>query len=605
MKSRATASVALVAILALAAVLRFTALGWGLRHEPDWDERVFVQSAAWMVASGDFDHRFYEYPGFFVYMLGPVVAPHGPPEVGPSAYLAARRLVAAFGVASVLLVFFLGRRLNGQTTGLAAALLLAVSPLDIQTAHMVRPDVVLASFFLIALLVFDAAIARRHGDWWCGLAIGAAAAVKFSGALIVPSYLIRRWTSPGSWWRGPLQAGLAALATFVVLSPFSFINWGRFMEGAGVQWSYHYDTRESVRSFGGNIWNDLHRLEHSFGPVAALLIAAGLVLALKDGRRWWPALALPVVVMATMATADVQWPRFLVPITGVLALLAGRLIAAVSARVGAPGGIALALAAAAMPAMSASRYVRDLRAPSARDRALDWIAANASEGARLLSTVKDLGLDRTRFEVLVAEQLDARTQRWAAHMDLVVSGPQDDPSALAGFDVVQAFEPAPVPSDVAIRVLRPGAAIRPVYVALPIDAASLAVSENPEQAAAMVDGDVETFWRTNGPQVPDASWIEVRLPQRATIGRVVVGLGRHWRREPRNLHVFARDGDAPWRRLPAFPGRAPVDQQPLPVAERSLELIVPPTPITAVRLVQVGRAGKHWNVAALRLEAVP
>ena len=36
----------LVALLALAAVLRFTGLGWGLRHRPPLDERFFVSNAA-------------------------------------------------------------------------------------------------------------------------------------------------------------------------------------------------------------------------------------------------------------------------------------------------------------------------------------------------------------------------------------------------------------------------------------------------------------------------------------------------------------------------------------------------------------------------------
>ena len=52
MNSRAGIGLALLAILGAAAVFRFTALGWGLRHEPDWDERVFVQSAAWVAAAG-------------------------------------------------------------------------------------------------------------------------------------------------------------------------------------------------------------------------------------------------------------------------------------------------------------------------------------------------------------------------------------------------------------------------------------------------------------------------------------------------------------------------------------------------------------------------
>src|SRR5436190_10232180 len=118
MKARNGAVAALVVVLVLAAFLRFTALGWGLRHEPDWDERAFVESAAWMVASGDLDHRFYEYPGLFVYAIAPAVALHDPPDVGPPAYLAARRVIAAFSVLSVVLAFALGARLGGPIVGL-------------------------------------------------------------------------------------------------------------------------------------------------------------------------------------------------------------------------------------------------------------------------------------------------------------------------------------------------------------------------------------------------------------------------------------------------------------------------------------------------------
>jgi hypothetical protein len=152
-------------------------------------------------------------------------------------------------------------------------------------------------------------------------------------------------------------------------------------------------------------------------------------------------------------------------------------------------------------------------------------------------------------------------------------------------------------------VLVPKAAVRPSYAAVALDPAHVTASENEGEVPRMVDGNVATFWRTAGAQVPEGSWIEVRLPARRSVGRVVLGLGRHWRREPKNLHVLVRDGDGPWTRVPARPGRAPVDQQPLPVGERSIELIFDPQPATAVRLVQVGRGGRHWNVAELRIDA--
>lgn len=603
MSSRAGVGLALTAILCVAGAFRFTALGWGLRHEPDWDERAFVQSAAWMVASGDLDHRFYEYPALAVYLLAPAVARHDPPEVGSAAYADARRVVAGFGVASVLLVFVLGRRLAGNAAGLTAALLLAVSPLDVQTSHMVRPDVFLGTFFLLALLAFDLVPSLRRADLLAGLAIGAATAIKFTGVLLVPSYLLRRSTTPGERWRGMLQAGAVSLATFVVLSPYSLVNWRSFRDGIVTQWSYHYTARADSRTFLDKVVHDLRRLEDNFAPLAALLVLVGLVLALRDGRRFWPPILLAPVVIGVMATADVQWPRFLVPILGVLAIAAGRTVTAVRRRFGMVAATAIALGAATMPAMDSLRYVRDLRLPSAKDRALDWIEANATDGARILSSVKGLGLDRRRFEVLTADSLGPEARRWAGHMDLVVSGPFDGLGP-SDFDVVHAEDPHGVPLDVAVRVLVPRATVRPVYGALRLEPAFITASENAAGTAAMVDGNIATFWRTEGAQRPDESWIEVRLPRRAAVGRVVVGLGRHWRRQPRNLHVFTRDAEQPWQRARVLPGRAPADQQPLPVDERSLEYILDPTPATAVRLVQVGRAGKHWNVAELRIDAV-
>src|SRR5207245_9420354 len=144
----------LASILVLAAALRLTSLGWGLRHLPDLDERWFVENVGRMLAARDLDHRFYEYPGLFFYLLAPVLAFLHPPDFGPGAYLAARAVVAAFGVASVGLTYLLGRHLGGRAAGLAACLLVAVSPVEVFTAHMLRPDVALETFVLLAFLAF-------------------------------------------------------------------------------------------------------------------------------------------------------------------------------------------------------------------------------------------------------------------------------------------------------------------------------------------------------------------------------------------------------------------------------------------------------------------
>ena len=135
----------LLAILAAAAALRLIGLDWGLRHPPHGDESAFVLNVHRMIAEGDLDHRYYEYPGLFFYVLYPflrLVMGAEPPTA--AAYLAARAVVAACGVAAVALQFAFARQLVAAGPALFSAALLAVSLVAVQTAHSVRPDIALS-----------------------------------------------------------------------------------------------------------------------------------------------------------------------------------------------------------------------------------------------------------------------------------------------------------------------------------------------------------------------------------------------------------------------------------------------------------------------------
>src|SRR5207245_893514 len=116
--------------------------------------------------------------------------------------------------ASVGLTYLLGRHLGGRAAGLAACLLVAVSPVEVFTAHMVRPDVALETFVLLAFLAF----CRRGPEWrtdlLSGLAVGAATAVKFTGVLVAPSYLVQRLIVPGPRLRRLALAAGASLVAF-------------------------------------------------------------------------------------------------------------------------------------------------------------------------------------------------------------------------------------------------------------------------------------------------------------------------------------------------------------------------------------------------------
>jgi 4-amino-4-deoxy-L-arabinose transferase-like glycosyltransferase len=238
----------LIGILVVAALLRFTGLGWGLRHRPQLDERFFVSNTVHMLARGNLDHGFYQYPGLFYYLLAPVIAFVDEPRRNPHAYVAGRALAGSFGLLSVALLYALGRSTWGVATGLVTAALLAVSPLEVRVAHEVRPDLALHSFVLLGLLAFRGVGESARRDLVSGIALGAATALKFSGALLAASYVARRVLAPGPKLRRLALAGLVSLVTFAVLSPYTFLRGTASVQGMDDQLSFHYVDRGS----GGN-----------------------------------------------------------------------------------------------------------------------------------------------------------------------------------------------------------------------------------------------------------------------------------------------------------------------------------------------------------------
>lgn len=599
----ATRTLGITVVLVLAALLRFSGLGWGLRHRPHLDERYFVENVGWMVASGDLDHRFYEYPGLFFYILAPVLAFFSPPEMGAPAYLAARAVVAAFSLANVALVYALGRRFGLGDAALAGAVLLAVSPVEIHTAHQVRPDVALETFSLLALLAFWRLGPELRGDLLAGAALGAAAAVKFTGALLAPSYLAARAAAPGGrWWR-PLAAAAAALVTFALCSPYYVVNLGAAVSGVRTQVGHHYVPREAQDTYLEMAGTYVLILGQAIGVLGAVLAAAGAVVAVRRDRRFWAVLLLPVVTIAVFASQETNRDRHLVPALGAACLLAAVAVAALAARSRGAAAAVVALALALpvpvlrAPLPGAVSYVSGIRAPLTADRALDWIEASVPPGALIVSTMPDLGLDPRRYELFPLER-DAASRLRARHAAAAVV----HAGALTEFPELRAvarFDPANPHVGPPLAVAR--AVTPPAYRALPLRAEWIRPSRNPEGAPALVDGDADTSWRTPDPQEPGDA-LSITLPGEEPLARVELVLSRRGRDFARALHVQVPGPEGTWRRVPAVSLRPEPDEQ-AEVGERAQVLVFEPVRTRALRVVQHGRRGKPWGVAELRLLA--
>lgn len=592
----------LLGILLLAAALRFAGLGWGLRHPPHPDESVFLDNVAAMIRSGDLDHRYYQYPGLFFYVLYPLVyaLPHDPP--GPSAYLAARALVAAFGVAACALADALGRRVAGPGAGLLAALLLAVSPVAVETAHMVRPDVVLQVFTLAALLALPRVGPRLDGDLRAGLALGLAGAVKFTAVFLVPSYLARRLAVPGPRARGALLAGAVALAVFVLASPYAALHVGDFVAGVRAQVGYHYQERGlGPVSYPRMVLFYLESARKALGLPGALLCVAGLIPALKSARVWVPLLLLPATAIAVLATSDVKHDRFLLPALSVAFVLAG----AGAERLAGARRAAFALIAAlatALPLLGSWTYLRGVVSPSTRDRALDAVDAVAGRGSLVVSSVERLGLDPFHVEVLELDGLGRSRRRQIEEADFVVSTESDDAEALAGLEKVADAAPVNPWNGPRLAVWRVPAAVRPVRRPLRIEPAWLSASESPAELPKAVDGRDDTWWRTATVQRP-GDWLQVTLPRPARLDRIELDVDGDGRLGARELRLLVSADGGGLVEAATRPGRPALDDQRVEGKTHSqVLLLTPPAEARAFRLVLTRPGAHRWGVAELRVD---
>jgi 4-amino-4-deoxy-L-arabinose transferase-like glycosyltransferase len=593
---------ALFGVLLLAAALRIAGLGWGLRHPPHPDEAVFVDNVALMIRNGDVDHRYYQYPGLFFYMVYPLVflLPHDPP--GPSTYLAARALVAAFGVAACALVDTLGRKAAGPRAGLLAALLLAVSPVAVETAHMVRPDVVLQAFTIVALLALLRVGPRLGGDALSGLALGLAAAVKFTAVFLVPSYLARRIVVAGPRVRGMLLAGAVALGVFVVASPYAVLHAGDFVAGVRAQVGYHYQERGLAPvSYARMLLFYVGSWRKALGLPGALLCIVGLVPALRSGRVWVPFLLLPATAIAVLATSDVKHDRFLLPALSVGFLLAGM---GAECLAGSRRGafVLIAGVATAFPLLSSLDYTRGVASPSTRDRALDAVNANASRGGLVVSSVERLGLDPFRVDVLELDGLGRSQRAQIQEAELVVSTERDDPEAVAGLDELLQAEPVNPWNGPAITVWRVPASARPVRRRLRLEPRWLSASDNPAELPQAADGDVDTWWRTESVQRP-GDWLQVTLPEPVRLDRIELDVDGDGRMAARKLKLLVSADGREFVETAARSGRPALDDQRVEGKTHSqVLLLTPPVDARAFRLV-LTRPGTHrWGVAELRVD---
>jgi 4-amino-4-deoxy-L-arabinose transferase-like glycosyltransferase len=421
---------ALFLILALGAVLRFTALGQGIPFALGIDEPEIMERAVRMMNTGDLHPHFFDYPGLYIYIqflvacvrfvVGSIGGLWANLNQAPPAefYLWGRAVTAAFGTATIALVYLLGRRIS-PTTGLLAAALFAVQSLHVRESHFVLTDVPMTFFIaLTAVLTLRACERRRFRDCvFVGLAVGAAAATKYNGGVAILLPALALLLSPGTWvWRLRamlLTSGVAAL-TFLMCAPYTVIALPEFLNAFA--YLAHMYAEGPPRPEPA--WMTyLKHLRNNFSIPGLILAAGGLAVAVrallaKDrtpvATAWALAASFTLVYFYMIAGQRLVWGRYLLPLLPFLCVLAAGGIVWVAGQVArrwsSPRAVAvtaalLLLLVAYQPANNVRGFLSTASKVSTNQQAYEWILANVPAGSRIANETREVLLPVNRYTI--------------------------------------------------------------------------------------------------------------------------------------------------------------------------------------------------------------
>jgi 4-amino-4-deoxy-L-arabinose transferase-like glycosyltransferase len=193
----------LAGVVLLGAALRFLAIGFGLPHPQARPDETTVLGHALAILAGDPNPHFFNWPSFTFYLLAGVFAAARSvvSTLAPSDYtLIARSCMALAGIATILVLARLARRVADDVTAMVAALLLAVATLHVRESHFALTDTLmtLLATACLALLVEGSQTGRTTLFALAGLAGGLATSTKYSAAVLRAS---APWRRRSTRWR--------------------------------------------------------------------------------------------------------------------------------------------------------------------------------------------------------------------------------------------------------------------------------------------------------------------------------------------------------------------------------------------------------------------
>lgn len=341
--SPAGASVLVAIIVLCGGILRFYGLSFGLPKNFHPDEVPKINAIMRMVDNGDLNPRYFLHPSLLLYstyamnsLFHLVGIAEGP--FRDSGFLAGRTVSALGGTFSILLLYFIGKRLFSRDVGVVAALLLATFPLHVTCSRYLKEDALLL-FCLLAATLATIAAAQDGKKRLLGLAAflaGCAASVKYSGLLGIVIVGAAPWIRSRSlrpdveYFKATVLASILFPIAFVLCTPYAVLDYNKFLSDFGSEKRHMLRGHTNPVDAWSQYW--MYHVTRSIIPGVGLLpsIIGGIGLGILLWRRKIEDLFLIALVLLFYGPAEwvkakpaPQPERYILPCLPFIAIAVG------------------------------------------------------------------------------------------------------------------------------------------------------------------------------------------------------------------------------------------------------------------------------------------
>lgn len=313
-------------------------------------------------------------------------------------YLAVRLFSVACGTASVIGVYFLGKRLFDATTGLWSVFFLAFAPISIAVSHYAKVDALLP-LLVTALLWLTFDLMEKPGLFkasLCGLAAGLLASTKYNAGIFVLTPIVALLFIESSAIE-KIRFGSAivfgSIFGFVLTTPYAVLDFPLFISC----------LKEQFGMMGsGGVWNmgegngfrvyAAYYIPFGIGWIGWILALAGLIFVLmKRDRQKIVFIISFVVMLALLSRAAVRVTSYTAPLLPFVTILAAFAVNEIRIRLSIRPVKILFLAGVGLFQIAyGASFSRLYSEPNPREECGDWLLQN-------VSTEKSVGIIRSYF----------------------------------------------------------------------------------------------------------------------------------------------------------------------------------------------------------------